>query len=344
MRKCINKINANKMVKKESPLVSIQCLVYNHGPYLRQCLEGFVMQKTNFAFEAIVHDDASTDNSADIIREYAEKYPDIIKPIYETENQYSKKDGSLDRIMNAAIHPDAKYIAMCEGDDYWIDPLKLQKQVNFLENHGEYGMVYTNFNIHYQKAGVTIQSLFTTNPLKFKPKYKNVEEFLLSLGYVCPPSWLWRKNLASFPKIINLDGTFVYFVHFLSITKVHCMMDVTATYRILEESATQSKDYNKLYIRNKNLLETQWKLIDLYNLPSNLKETCLRNYYTRSLFLFLLNKNKDEFHKAKHYVSINKLKYNILALFNNIVGRELFKIIYKLYKLWQDYNLKIKKK
>ena len=96
------------MKKKESPLVSIKCLVYNHGSYIRQCLDGFVMQKTNFAFEAIVHDDASTDNSAEIIREYAEKYPDIIKPIYETENRYSKRNGSLRRIMNEAIYPYAK--------------------------------------------------------------------------------------------------------------------------------------------------------------------------------------------------------------------------------------------
>ena len=114
--------NSNKGI-----LVSIRCAVYNHEPFLRQCLDGFVMQKTNFAFEAIVHDDASTDNSAAIIREYAEKFPDIIKPIYETENQYSKKDGSLTRIMDAAISPSSKYIAICEGDDYWIDPLKLQK-------------------------------------------------------------------------------------------------------------------------------------------------------------------------------------------------------------------------
>ena len=74
------------MEKDNSPLVSIRCLVYNHGPYLRQCLDGFVMQMTNFAFEAIVHDDASKDNSAEIIREYAEKYPDIIKPIYDRKN------------------------------------------------------------------------------------------------------------------------------------------------------------------------------------------------------------------------------------------------------------------
>lgn len=117
-------------------LVAIQCLVYNHEPYLRDCLNGFVMQKTNFRFVAIVHDDCSKDKSAAIIREYAEKYPDIIKPIYETENQYSKHDGSIGRIMNEAISAiGAKYVAFCEGDDYWIDPLKLQKQVDYMEAH-----------------------------------------------------------------------------------------------------------------------------------------------------------------------------------------------------------------
>lgn len=115
-------------------LVVIQCLVYNHEPYLRDCLEGFVMQRTNFPFVAIVHDDASTDKSALIIREYSQKYPHIIKPIFETENQYSKRDGSLGRIMKTAIDATgAKYVAMCEGDDYWTDPLKLQKQVDILE-------------------------------------------------------------------------------------------------------------------------------------------------------------------------------------------------------------------
>lgn len=89
------------MRENEPLMVTILCLVYNHESYIRQCLEGFVMQKTNFRFEAIVHDDASTDGTAAIIREYAEKYPDIIKPIFETENQYSKGDGSLGRIMTA---------------------------------------------------------------------------------------------------------------------------------------------------------------------------------------------------------------------------------------------------
>ena len=90
------------MEDKNPLVVSIRCITYNHAPFIRQCLDGFVMQKTNFRFEAIVHDDASTDGTADIILEYAEKYPDIIKPIFETENQYSKGNGALTKIMYEA--------------------------------------------------------------------------------------------------------------------------------------------------------------------------------------------------------------------------------------------------
>lgn len=132
-------------------MVTVRCATYNHVDYIRQCLDGFVMQKTNFRFEAIVHDDASTDGTADIVREYASKYPDIIKPIYETENQYSKKDGSIRRIFNQ--HTRGKYIAMCEGDDYWTDPLKLQKQVDFLESHPDYVMCSHRYDEYIQDLG-----------------------------------------------------------------------------------------------------------------------------------------------------------------------------------------------
>ncbi len=136
------------MSHSESPLVVIRCITYNHEPYIRDALEGFVMQKTNFPFVAIVHDDASTDGTANIIREYAEKYPDIIKPIYETENRYSKKDGSLNRIMNKACEETgAGYVAYCEGDDYWTDSNKLQMQVDFLETHPDYSMCFHRVNV-----------------------------------------------------------------------------------------------------------------------------------------------------------------------------------------------------
>lgn len=128
----------------DTPFVSIVCLVYNHEPYLRECFEGFVMQQTTFPIEILVHDDASTDHSADIIREYTEKYPDLFKPIYQTENQYSK---GVDVFSENAKRAEGKYIAICEGDDYWTDPLKLQKQVDFLEEHEDVGLVATDFSM-----------------------------------------------------------------------------------------------------------------------------------------------------------------------------------------------------
>lgn len=130
------------MENNQPLMVTIRCCTYNQERYIRDCLEGFVMQKANFRFEAIVHDDASTDGTAAIIKEYAEKYPDIIKPILEKENQYSKHDGSLRRIMESHTH--GKYLVWCEGDDYWIDPLKLQRQVDFLESHSDYSMCWTD--------------------------------------------------------------------------------------------------------------------------------------------------------------------------------------------------------
>lgn len=162
------------------PLVAIHCLVYNHEPYLRDCFEGFVMQQTNFPFVAIVHDDASTDGSAAIIREYEEKYPDIIKPIYETENQWRKPDGSLTRIMNTAIEASgAKYVAMCEGDDYWTDPLKLQKQVDFMEMNPEYVLCCHRYKIYNQNDGTWdkdyVHQLFEISPNGFS--FSNQENF-----------------------------------------------------------------------------------------------------------------------------------------------------------------------
>ena len=117
------------------PLVSVCVITYNHGKYIRQCLDGILMQKVNFPYEILIHDDASPDDTADIIREYWEKYPTVIKPILQTENQYSQ--GRYVSWFNFD-RAKAKYIAHCEGDDYWTDDGKLQMQVDFLEEHEEY--------------------------------------------------------------------------------------------------------------------------------------------------------------------------------------------------------------
>lgn len=118
-----------------SPLVSICCITYNHENFIRQCLDGFLMQKTNFDFEILIHDDASTDNNQEIIKEYEGKYPQIFKCVYQKKNQFGIQNTLTNILLKMAS---GKYVALCEGDDYWSDPLKLQKQVDFLEANPDY--------------------------------------------------------------------------------------------------------------------------------------------------------------------------------------------------------------
>ena len=238
------------MESNQLPLVSIQCLVYNHEPYLRQCLDGFVMQKTNFKFEAIVHDDVSTDGSAEIIREYAERFPSIIKPIYETENQYSKQDGSLNRIMREACK--GKYIALCEGDDYWIDPLKLQKQVDFLEANPDYGLIYTRTKHLYEDQSLVVEpimsecdtiSLLERNPIR-------------TLSILFSAS-LYEQFLDFAKKELTATYDYPIFLWFSHYSRIKYIPDITGVYRILANSASHSDDASKIYKFEDNCLEVR---------------------------------------------------------------------------------------
>ena len=139
-----------------TPLVSICCITYNHAQFIRKCLDGFLMQQTDFLVEILIHDDCSTDGTTEIIREYEAKYPNLIFPLYEKENQYQQgKAAEIDFYNYRRAR--GKYIAYCEGDDYWTDPLKLQKQVDFMEANPEYSVcfhdctVYNTWNGEYIK-------------------------------------------------------------------------------------------------------------------------------------------------------------------------------------------------
>lgn len=126
----------------QAPLVSICCITYNHAPYIKDCLEGMLQQQTTFPIEILIHDDASTDGTEEIIREYAQRHPHLIFPLYETENKFSQGYGDkMDIVFNYA-RAKGRYIAYCEGDDYWTDPLKLQRQVDFLESHADYSVCF----------------------------------------------------------------------------------------------------------------------------------------------------------------------------------------------------------
>lgn len=205
-------------------VVSIRCIAYNQEPYIRQCLDGFVMQKTNFHFEAIVHDDASTDGTAAIIKEYAEKYPDIIKPIIETENQFSKHDGSLREIMNKACK--GKYVAMCEGDDYWTDPYKLQKQVDFMDRHPGIIACFHNARVQYKDHVLLFNDLEENH-------YPSTEDIIKRRWFIATATLLFRNCLKEMPEwsrgVINGD----YLTELLLAKEggFYYMDDVMAVYR-----------------------------------------------------------------------------------------------------------------
>jgi len=111
------------------PVVSIVCCTYNHEGYIEDAIKGFLGQKTSFSFEIILHDDCSSDKTSEIIKRYANAYPEIIKPIFQLDNQYSK---GVRVFFNASSYAQGEYLAFCEGDDYWISPHKLQRQVDAL--------------------------------------------------------------------------------------------------------------------------------------------------------------------------------------------------------------------
>lgn len=209
-----------------SPLVSILTLCYNHELYIRDCLDGIIMQKTNFVFEVLIHDDASTDNSAQIISEYKSKYPDIIKPIYQSENQHKKKVG-IDKTFQ---YPRArgKYIAICEGDDYWTDPHKLQKQVELMEKYNLAMCAHSAEYLFPDGAKKTVSHIK-------KSGFINIRQILLNNGAYFPTaSIIFRKELYEkfSDKFLNLPvGDYFLFIYLASLGKVYYINEPMSVYR-----------------------------------------------------------------------------------------------------------------
>lgn len=221
-------------------LVSIHCLAYNHEPYIRQCLEGFVMQKTTFKFEILIHDDASTDHTANIIYEYEKKYPDLLKPIYQTKNQYSQH---IDVGRLNLSRAKGKYIAWCEGDDYWTDPLKLQKQVDFLEGHSEYGLCYTKVRYFHQATKRFIKTwggpytcfddLFERNTVPTLTVLLRRNLYNQYIAEIQPEQQHWRM------------GDYPMWLWFAHESSIKFMPEVTGVYRILTNSASHSNEFER---------------------------------------------------------------------------------------------------
>lgn len=214
----------------ENVKLSIVCITYNHERFIRDCLEGFVMQKTDFPFEILINDDASTDKTADIIREYEAKYPHLFRCVYQTENQWGKKN-----VWNDILFPmvRGKYVALCEGDDYWTDPFKLQKQVDFLDAHPDFSVCFHPVTVHWDDNSRP-DSVFPAEKERFY-KTELVLNDLLDHNFIQTNSvvyrWRFHKDpLSLIPKYILPEDWFVHLLH-AQTGNIKCMPDVMAVYR-----------------------------------------------------------------------------------------------------------------
>lgn len=211
------------------PKLTILCTAYNHKNFIRQALDGFIMQKTNFPFEVIVHDDASTDGTAEIIKEYQKKYPEIIKPVFQKQNQFSLgKDILIDFMLNKIHSP---YVAINEGDDYWTDENKLQKQVDFLDSHPECSMCFHPVKVIWEDNSQP-PSIFPTAQFRFHKNILTLED-LLKHNFIQTNSVVYRWHLTKdmWPSKRILPCDYLWHLIHAQFGLISFIPDIMAVYR-----------------------------------------------------------------------------------------------------------------
>lgn len=304
------------------PLVSICCITYNHVKYIAQAIEGFLMQKTDFPIEILIHDDASTDNTANIVREYAIKYPDLILPIFQKENQYSKGI----KPSPTYVWPKArgKYIALCEGDDYWTDPYKLQKQVDFLEANPDFVICFHRVRIINE---LKQKEYFRPS----KPLNRSVFCFedLIQENILNTPSVIMRNNevISNLPKEFNNIPTGDWLIWLLMSLqgKIKYLPDCMAVYRVHSTGAWSGK---KQY----SSVENHLKLLNIIepHLNEDKKISVKKEKIIRLFYLFRSNFLRLNFSISKYYLNelkkITENKNMVLLLLDILYKRIMSKI------------------
>lgn len=319
----------NEFCNGNEILVSVLCLTYNQVRYVRDCLNGFVSQKTNFAFEVIVHDDASTDGTKEIIQEYAIKYPSIIKPILETDNQYSKVGfGGIKKIVKPYLK--GKYIAFCEGDDYWTDSLKLQKQLQIFRENELVDLVFTNIDYLYEETGKCISRFLTTNGRRVSNSFS---DHLFNTNFIAPCTWMYKSEFLLVDDKKYVDASFVTALEIFANGNVYFLDEVTAVYRCVKESASHSASLEKRYKHLKGVINIKKEYIEKYRQLVNQEdiEKFYSNWYGQAYRMFVVG-DKKEFAEARSaFLRTHKYcKYLFYSLPKPILGL-LIKLRYKKY-------------
>ena len=249
----------------DNVLVSVICTAYNHEKFIKDAIEGVVNQKTSFNYELIIHDDASTDNTASIIKDYEDKFPHIIKAIYQKDNQYQQ--GRV--IGKEFIYPlvKGKYIAFCEGDDYWIDENKLQKQIDFMESHEEYSMCMHNaVGLNYESGEKKLLNTFPQTGT-----YSQEEQIRTGLGtnfpayasYVLRTKFIWEIPDFFYESRI---GDYTIRQYYANCGKVYYFEDAMSVYRVRTPNSYMKKiSDDRLFYNNYTLRMIRFfEKFDLY--------------------------------------------------------------------------------
>lgn len=227
----------------ENILVSVCCITYNHEKFIGHTLDGFLMQKINFPVEFLINDDCSKDKTADVIKKYDKLHPGFFKITYQTENQFYKGVKPFSHLLFPKVK--GKYIALCEGDDYWTDPLKLQKQVDFLEQNKDYSMCFHRSIIIDENNNEFESNIF--NHLEEKD-YNGFE--ILEKWSVPTASVVFRTKYIN--QIIERGknpgyyyGDTPMFLTLLEYGKAHCFQDCMAVYRVHKGGISKKINPNK---------------------------------------------------------------------------------------------------
>lgn len=261
------------------PLVSVSMITYNHAPYIANAIQGVLQQKVDFPIELVIGEDCSTDGTRDIVFNYQKKHPDIIRVITSEKNVGMKHNGY--RTTKACR---GKYIAFCEGDDYWHAPDKLQKQVRYMEDHPECGLVYSSYDMYYVQSGKRIYDYIKSRKWEM-PKKPTIVDFIegrdgMLLGILTCTTMV-RKSV--FEEVMESDpflhqsnkfprGDTQLWAEIANISDVHYIPESLATYNQTEESATRSKDITRLLRFQISTAEIGLYLCEKHNLPPSASE------------------------------------------------------------------------
>ena len=324
-------------------LVCVRCMTYNHAPYIVDAMNGFCMQQTSFPFVCIIIDDASTDGEQEVIRNYLQEHFDLedksVVRNEETEdfiltfarnktnhccyfavyflkyNHYCIKKTKAPYIQE--WYRSIKYIALCEGDDYWINQDKLQKQVDFLETHQEYGLIYTDYDEQHDIKGTYTKAMINNGK---RPKILSFEEHLIHKSYIAPMSWLFRKEFRDL--ILNYkgpkytDGSFILALEIFLHTKVYYYNESMCVYRVHAGSATNQVNSYARFIYARGVYDTQMYYLEKYNLKNKFPHCC--DWYYNSYYCHIIVYNeKKMFPFIKSFfkrASKNHLKYALFYL------------------------------